>query len=320
MLNYQNKYKINTENFLYEPNRYPNRLHRNYYHYLNKENKNINTYNYTYSRKDQNYFNTRTRKSTSNLYPTDLNDINNFNFDFSKKNIKFNNSTQKIKLTYEFENISPNEISNKTKELIDLQSKMCSLDSELDRNTKTNISNKKNNISKNKNKRLSRSQKSLSTNLLSDLPTYQTNYNKIKRNNTYNELLNDNNKFKISTIINKNIIKSTNNLNDKNEIKIWKNKCKNIDKDILDVKNNIKKIKLVNSVLNKRINSVKEKEDKKYDIYDKNFKNKLYNHKLVNKLKLSEEIKKRQIELIIKMQKEVNNMRLKLHMLGESCV
>ena len=143
MLNYPNKYKINTENFLYEPNPYPNRLHRNYYHYSNKEDKNINTYNFTYSKKDQNYFNTRTRKSTSNLYPTELNDINNFNFDFSKKNIKFNNSTQKIKLTYEFENISPNEISNKTKELIDLQSKMCSLDSELDRNTKTNISNKK---------------------------------------------------------------------------------------------------------------------------------------------------------------------------------
>ena len=106
----------------------------------------------------------------------------------------------------------------------------------------------------------------------------------------------------------------------KNMIKIWKDKCDELDKDISNVKNNIKKVKSINAVLNKRINDVKEKEDKKYDIYDKNDKVKIYNKKLVEKLKLSEEIKKKQIELIIKMQKEVNNMRLKLHMLGECCM
>ena len=106
----------------------------------------------------------------------------------------------------------------------------------------------------------------------------------------------------------------------KNMIKLWKDKCDELDKDISNVKNNIKKVKSINTVLNKRINDVKEKEDKKYDIYDKNYKVKIYNKKLVEKLKLSEEIKKKQIELIIKMQKEVNNMRLKLHMLGECCM
>jgi len=106
----------------------------------------------------------------------------------------------------------------------------------------------------------------------------------------------------------------------KNMIKLWKDKCDELDKDISNVKNNIKKVKSINTVLNIRINDVKEKEDKKYDIYDKNYKVKIYNKKLVEKLKLSEEIKKKQIELIIKMQKEVNNMRLKLHMLGECCM
>ncbi len=44
---------------------------------------------------------------------------------FQKKNINFNcGSNKKIKLAYEFENISPNEISDKTKEIIDLQSQM----------------------------------------------------------------------------------------------------------------------------------------------------------------------------------------------------
>ena len=101
-------------------------------------------------------------------------------------------------------------------------------------------------------------------------------------------------------------------------IKIWKDKCNELDEEIIDVKNKIKILRNQNSILTKRINLVKEKEDKKYLIYDKALKTKKYNDKLVEKLKLSEEIKAKQIELIIKMQKEVNNMRLKLHMLGES--
>ena len=320
MLTYSNKYSINTGNFFYEPSKRQNNLHRNYYCYSSNSNENKNnTYNnkninyYSYLKRDKNYFNTRTTNSCyNNIYTNELNDINNTNFNFSKKNINFNcDSNKKIKLTYEFENISPNEISDKMKELIDLQSQMCTLDDDLDKNIKKN-KNKKN---------LSRSQKSINSNLLSVLTSYKTNYKSksIKRNNTVNELMNSDNKFRISSDNNKSRIKRSNSMN-KNMIKIWKDKCDELDKDISNVKNNIKKVKSINAVLNKRINDVKEKEDKKYDIYDKNYKVKIYNKKLVEKLKLSEEIKKKQIELIIKMQKEVNNMRLKLHMLGECCM
>ena len=322
MLTYSNKYSINTGNFFFIPNRRQNNFHRNYYYYSSNTNENKNNTNnninkninyYSYLKRDKNYFNTRiTNSCYNNIYTNELNDINNTNFNFSKKNINFNcDSNKKIKLTYEFENISPNEISDKTKELIYLQSQMCTLDDDLDKNIKKN-KNKKN---------LSRSQKSINSNLLSVLTSYKTNYmsKSIKRNNTVNELMNSDNKFRILSNNNKIRIKRSNSMN-KNMIKIWKDKCDELDKDISNVKNNIKKVKSINAVLNKRINDVKEKEDKKYDIYDKNYKVKIYNKKLVEKLKLSEEIKKKQIELIIKMQKEVNNMRLKLHMLGECCM
>ena len=62
-------------------------------------------------------------------------------------------------MTYEFENISPNEISDKTKELIDLQSQMCTLDDDLEKTNRKNR-NRKNN------KTLSRSQKSINIILL----------------------------------------------------------------------------------------------------------------------------------------------------------
>ena len=130
-------YKINSENFFYEPNRNVNSLQRNYYYFSNNSNKNI--YDYTFNKKDKNYFNSRSKNSNNNFHANELNDINNFKFDFSHKNINFNTkSDQKIKLTYEFENISPNEITDKTKELINLQSKMCSLDNENNTN-KSNI-------------------------------------------------------------------------------------------------------------------------------------------------------------------------------------
>ena len=323
MLTYSNKYRINPENYFYESNPKENNLRRNYYYSSNtnanrnnNSNKNVNYYSYL--KKDKNYFNTRTKNSGyNNIYTNELNDINNYNFDFSKKNITFNNdSNKKIKLTYEFENISPNEISDKTKELIDLQSQMCTLDDDLEKTNRKNR-NRKND------KTLSRSQKSINSNLLSSLNTYKTSYKSIKRNNTFNELINSNNRLNISSNNDKSRIKrsfSMSKSTNKNTIKIWKDKCRELDKDILNIKNNIKKVKDINMALNKRINDVKEKEDKKYDIYDKNYKIKIYNKKLVEKLNLSEEIKKKQIELIIKMQKEVNNMRLKLHMLGECCM
>ena len=311
-----NFYQIHTGNFFYEPNQYINSLHRNYY-YPNNTNSNTNINNYTYNKRDNNYFNTRTKSSNYNLYSNELNDINNFKFDLSHKNINFNKrSDKKIKLTYEFENISPNEITDKTKELINLQSQMCSLDTEDNKKAKSS-KNRKNKI-KNKIKQLSRTQKTIKSGFFSGLTTYKTkNYKNIKRNYTYDELLNSNNKFKIS--INNNIskIKKSNTIK-KNMIKIWKDKCNELDEEIIDVKNKIKILRNQNSILTKRINLVKEKEDKKYLIYDKALKTKKYNGKLVEKLKLSEEIKAKQIELIIKMQKEVNNMRLKLHMLGES--
>ena len=324
MLTYSNKYRITPENYFYESNPNENNLRRNYYYYSsntnanrnNNRNKNVNYYSYL--KKDKNYFNTRTTNSGyNNNYSNELNDINNYNFNFSKKNINFNNdSNKKIKLTYEFENISPNEISDKTKELIDLQSQMCTLDDDLEKTNRKNL-NRKND------KTLSRSQKSINGNLLSSLNTYKTSYKSIKRNNTFNELINSDNRFYISSNNNKSRIKRSYSMSkstNKNTIKIWKDKCKELDKDIWNIKNNIKKVKDINMALNKRINDVKEKEDKKYDIYDKNYKIKIYNKKLVEKLNLSEEIKKKQIELIIKMQKEVNNMRLKLHMLGECCM
>jgi len=314
MSHLSNLYKIHSGNFFYEPNRNFNSLHRNYY-YPNNTNAN-KMYNYSYNKKDKNYFNSRSKGSNYNLFTNELKDIN--NFDLSHKNINFNTkSDQKIKLTYEFENISPNEISYKTKELINLQSQMCNLDSE------SNISHKnKNNKNKNKikNKRLSQSHKNIRANFLSGLTTYKTasiHNNNFKRNQTFNELP-KNNKFLFSLNDNQSRIKKTKSLK-KNMDKIWKDKCDELDEEISDTKNKIKKLKIDNSMLNKRIKYVKEKEDKKYLIYDKNFKVKKFNYKLMEKLKLSEEIKKKQIELIIKMQKEVNNMRLKLHMLGECC-
>ena len=132
MLTYSNKYSLNQRNYFYEPNKHQNNRHRNYYYYSsnttanrnNNHNKSMNYYSYIKKRK--NYFNTRVIKSGYfNIYNNELNDINNYALDFSKKNINFNcGSNKKIKLAYEFENISPNEISDKTKEIIDLQSQM----------------------------------------------------------------------------------------------------------------------------------------------------------------------------------------------------
>ena len=307
-----NTYNLQAENFFYEPNRNLTGLHRNYYYPNNSKNNNIN--NYIHSKKEKNYFNSSTKNSNHNLRTYELNDLNNFKFDLSHKNINFNTkSDQKIKLTYEFENISPNEITDKQKELINLQLQMCDLNSE--NNTYKNTKRKNNS-----NKKFSKSQKSLRNNFLSGLTTYKhTNYKSFKKNKTFNELLNSNGNFSISiNDNNKSKIKRASSLK-KNVNKFWKDKCAKLDEEISDMKNKIKKLKSDNSILSKRINNIKEKEDKKNLIYDKNYKIKKFNDKLLDKLKLSEEIKKKQIELIIKMQKEVNNMRLKLHMLGEFC-
>ena len=190
---------------------------------------------------------------------------------------------------------------------------MCDLNSE--NNTYKNTKRKNNS-----NKKFSKSQKSLRNNFLSGLTTYKhTNYKSFKKNKTFNELLNSNGNFSISiNDNNKSKIKRASSLK-KNVNKFWKDKCAKLDEEISDMKNKIKKLKIDNSILSKRINNIKEKEDKKNLIYDKNYKIKKFNDKLLDKLKLSEEIKKKQMELIIKMQKEVNNMRLKLHMLGEFC-
>ena len=322
MSNLSNTYEINTGNFFYEPKNYSN-LHNKNYYYPNNIYTNSNIYNYSLNEKDKNYFNTRTRSSNYNLYYKGLNDINNFKIDLSHKNTKYNlKSDKKIKLAYEFENISPNEINDKTKEIINLQSQMCSLDNEDEDNIKIKTNNNiiKNKKIKNKNQKISRIQKSIRNNFLTGLVTNKIkNRKNFKRNYTFTELLNNNNKFKISTFEeNKSQIKRKNN-SKKNIIRILKDECKELDKEIFDVKNRVKKLKDKNSLLSERINKIKEKEENKYSIYDKDFQIKKYNKKLLEKLKLSEEIKKKQIELIIKMQKEVNNMRLKLHMLGENC-
>ena len=232
MSNLSNIYKIHSGNFFYEPNRNLNSLHRNYYYLNNPSNNKIYNYShYSSNKKDKNFFNSLSKGSNNNFFMNELNDINNFNL--SHKNINFNpKSDQKIKLTYEFENISPNEISYKTKELINLQSQMCNLDSK----NKNNNSDKKHK-NKIKNKRLSQSHKNIRANFLSGLTTYKTrSINKIfKRNQTFNELPKNSNKFLFSLNDNKSRIKKTKKKK-KNKDKIWKDKCDELDEEISDTK------------------------------------------------------------------------------------
>ena len=65
------------------------------------------------------------------------------------------------------------------------------------------------------------------------------------------------------------------------------------------------------------MNYVKEKGENKNKLYKKNDKIKNYDKKLLEKYKISETIRQKQINLITKMQKEVNNMKEKLQLLGQ---
>ena len=58
----------------------------------------------------------------------------------------------------------------------------------------------------------------------------------------------------------------------KNLIKIMKEKYKELDEEITSVKSKVKKLKDENSLIDERINQIKEKEERKYLIYDKDFK------------------------------------------------
>ena len=89
---------------------------------------------------------------------------------------------------------------------------MCSLDNEDEDNIKLKTEKNIKIRIKNKIKKLSRSQKSIRNNYLSGLTSYKTkSYKSFKRNSTFSELLNSNNKFKFSLDENKSQIKRRNN-------------------------------------------------------------------------------------------------------------
>ena len=328
MSNFIHSYKINSgysQNQLYN-NKNRNRISLDYYYPNNtKKGKNSNlSYNYlNFNTNASTYFNAPFK--TNIIYHYNLNENSKNNF--TKNNINFNtHSDKKIKLTYEFENISPNEITDKKKELINLQSQMCSLNSNNTNNTNNINRDSYKNKKPKKHKNISRSQKYLKTNNLSNL-TYLTtskkNSKNFRRNKTFDDILNiNNNIFQISTSKNRNNVnkRAHSNYRNNDSIKIWKDKCIYLDEEIKKVKNSINEIKNNNKIFEKRLKYVKDKEENKYILYDQNYNLKNNNNKLLKKYKLSEEIKKQQIELIIKMQKEVNNMRLKLQMLEESCL
>ena len=317
-------YEINTGNFSHEP--FNNTINYSNYYYpfnnnLNVLGKSNNYYNNHYTTSMPNNFNSFNNK-LKNSFKTDYfnlyNSINKYNYNnnlrgtFTKDNIIFNNNpNKKIILTYEYKNISPLEISKKTDELINLQSQMCHLDSKeitningrrtksasRPKNTKktNNINNTYFNTQKNFKKRKNPFEKSF-------------NNNKIKKNKTFSRSMT--NKLFESKF-------NRNNSIEQNRTNNWKNKYLKVNDEIKDIKNKIKEVKNNNKILEKRLNYVKKKEEQKNLLYESNNKIKDYDTKLLEKYEISELIRKKQIDLIIKMQKEVNNMREKLKTINQ---
>ena len=322
-------YEIDTGNFSYEP---INNISKNNYYYpsnteINHTQKNIyipnnnnhfNSNALNYLNTLNNNFRNNYKSNYYNLYNSYNNSYNNKLNKFSKENINFNkNLNSKIKLTYEYKNISPIEITNKTKELINLQSQMCS------------INNKKK-----FNKKRSKSQNTQHSKTITYTKKFRTNKNfknfnksflggpfginkknsfKNKKNKTFNYSL-SNKKFGPTNFDSRiNMNRGSSLMVNRNNI--WKNKYLKVNEEVKNIKNKIKEIKNNNKEIEKRLNYIKEKENNNDSLYDNNIQYKNYNEILVEKYKLSEIIRKKQIDLIIKMQKEVNNMKEKFKIL-----
>ena len=322
-------YEIDTGNFTYEP--INNIIKTNYYYPFNNNtsekmhNLLDNYYNTNISKSS--YFNTINNKFKNN-YKADyynLYNSNNNHFidnlgNFKKENINFNiNSNQKIALTYQYKNISPEEITEKTYEIIDLQSKMVNLN-----NTKKSYLSKSKSVGKLKKKNSKNSK-------INNFGFQSLKNIKTKKSQFYNSVKDNKNSFKIQknktftpSINNKKllaqnsyrIVNIDNNM-ENNRNNIWKNKYLKAIEDIKDVKNKIKETKNKIDELEKRLKYVKEKEENKNELHESNNKIKNYDIKLLEKYKISEMIRQKQIDLIIKMQKEVNNMRENLLMLNQ---
>lgn len=314
-------YEIDSKNFTVDQTN--NITNNNYYYPINP----INNYLYKSDNKyniNKNYYNTNISSYYNSLkhnldskYKTDYynkyGQTNKFYDDnlrsFTTNNINFNNnSNKKIILTYEYKNISPIEISKKTKEIIKLQFKMCNLNPKKCLNLRRIKSASK---PKTKNKKI------MNKNNL----TFQNQNNlKFKRRSFYNTTNGGKNgfNFKKNKIFNSNkrlsrtnfsrMIRGFNSL-EKNRNNIWKDKYLKVNEEIKKIKNKIEKIQKNNDSLEKRLNFVKENEENKYALYEDYQKYKDYNIQLLEKYEISEMIRQKQIDLIIKMQKEINNMK-----------
>ena len=257
-----------------------------------------------------NYFNSlnnnfRHNYNYCNLYKP-YNNYNNSNClkKLSLQNIDFNKSSDpKISLTYKFENISPREITDRTQEIINLQSQMCDLQNSITMDNTRALSTGRNRKNK----------KKTTDNKFQSQKNIQKK-NKIKKNKTFS-YHNNYTKRSNSNTLNNNFNR-INSLS-QNRNNIWKNKYLKINEDLYNTKRKIEEIKNNNDLIERRIKNVKEKEENKAKLYENKDKIINYDITLLEKYKLSEKIRKKQIDLIIKMQKEVNNMREKLQMLGD---
>lgn len=305
------KNRNSVQNLFYYPN--INELcstEKNFYSHNNYFNTNLSSYYKSLNNSKNNIYKNENYKSNNSQY-------NNINNNFKKEDINFNKNTgKKITLKYQYKNISPSEITDKTKELINLQSQMCKLNSTIDN------SSKKKSRPKSASKYSSQSNfnnKSSNSNFES-LPV-ETSFNKskkkikIKKNKSFNSSYGAN---KSSTLNNSRMSSKMNTFGNSKKDDTWKNKYLKIKEEIKSVKNKIKEIKNNNNEIEKRLNNIKEKEEKKNIIYENNDKIEKYNIKLLKKYQLSEVIRQKQIDLIIKMQKEVNNMREKLQLLNQN--
>jgi hypothetical protein len=304
-------YEIDTGNYAYEP--INNNINNKPFYYS------ANTEVYNNDRKyllSNNHFNTSSsnylNSISNNSKRKDFNIYNNtISNPFSKENINFyKNNNSKIKLTYEYKNISPIEISNKTKELINLQYQMCALNNK----NKNLLFNKKraNSVNnpkpKNKNSKYFQSLKNKNNSLFPSSNINKTKNKKKAMSKTFNNSLN--NRKNNSIFYNSGINRVRGNSLKQNRNNIWKNKYLKVNDDVKNIKKKIEDIKNNNKDIEKRLLFVKEKEKKNNLLYNNNKKIK-HNEKLMEKYNISENIRKKQIDLIIKMQKEVNNMKEK---------
>ena len=321
-------YEIDSGDICHEPrNVYTNYIqnnnncksYKNLYYYPNynefyctQKNFNYNCFNTNLS----NYYKTLNNKSNISLNHQFLNSKNNKSnnsvnsnstVNFKKDNIDFNkNADKKIILTYEYKNISPLEITQRTKELSDLESK-------LDKLNKPKKSKRRAKSVTGHNMKYSKriSNPNFETQNEFKFSTFGSinksrikNSVKIRKNKTYNNSLN----YSKMGLNNSNMLNS----------KIWKKKYLKVNEEIENTKQKINEIKNNSEQIEKRLNFVKENENNKNLLYRKNSKLSNRNNKLIEKYKLSEEIRQKQLDLITKMQKEINNMKEKLQVLGQN--